>query len=68
MITETILILFAIVYYLFSVFFMATIVQDTNEKYTFLQIIGILFQIMLIAFIVTPIILGIKLGEVIKNN
>lgn len=68
MIIEAILVIFAIVYYLFSVFFIATIVQDTNKKYTFLQIMGMILCIMLIATIITPIVLSIKVGEWIKNN
>lgn len=68
MITEIIFIVFAIVYYLFSVFFIATIVEDTNKKYNFLQIIVMVLSTMLIAVVITPIILGIKIGEVIKNK
>ena len=68
MITESILIVFAIVYYLFSVFFVATIVQDINKKYNFLQIMGMVLCTMLIAIVVTPIILAIKIGEAIKDN
>ena len=67
MITEIILIIFAIVYYLFSVFFVATIVQDTNKKYTFLQVIGMVLCTMLIAIVITPIILAIKIGEAINE-
>ena len=68
MITEIILIIFAIFYYLFSVFLFATIVQDINKKYTTLQILGMVVDTMIIAPIAVPIILGIKLGKWIKNN
>lgn len=68
MITEIILIIFAIAYYLFSVFFIATIIQDTNKKYNFLQITGMILCIMLIAIVATPIVLSIELGEWIKDN
>ena len=68
MITESILLVFAIVYYLFSVFFVATIVQDTNEKYNFLQIMGKILCIMLLAIVVTPIILAIEIGDWIINK
>ena len=67
MVTEIILVLFAIVYYLFSVFFVATIVQDTTKKYNFLQIIVMVLSTMLIAVIITPIILAIKIGEAINE-
>lgn len=67
MITEIILRLFAIVYYLFSVFFIATIVQEKTKKYNFLQIIVMVFSTMLIAVIITPIILAIKIGEAISE-
>lgn len=68
MITEIILMLFAYIYYVFSVFFIATIIQDVNKKYTILRILGMVIEIIIISPFVTPIILGIKLGEWIENN
>ena len=68
MVTEIILVIFAILYYLFSVFFFATIVQDVNKKYTILQILGMVVYTMIISPIATPIMLGIKVGEWIKNR
>lgn len=68
MVTEIILIIFAILYYLFSMFLFATIIQDVNKKHTAFQIFGMLIETMILSPIATPIILGIKLGEWIKNN
>jgi len=68
MITEIILVIFAILYYLFSVFLFATIVQDVNKIHTEFQILGMLVEIMILSPIAVPIILGIKLGEWLKNN
>ena len=68
MITEIILIIFAIAYYVFSVFLFATIIQDVNKKYTTLQILGMAVETMILSPIAIPIILGIELGEWIKNN
>ena len=68
MITEIILTVFAIVYYLFSVFLFATVIQDTNKRCIGLQILGMVLMTLVIAPIATPIILGIEIGECIKNN
>ena len=68
MITEIILIIFAILYYLFSMFLFATIVQDVNKKHTALQILGMVVKTVILSPIATPIMLGIELGEWIKNN
>jgi len=68
MITEIILVIFAILYYLFSMFLFATIVQDVNKIHTEFQILGMLVEIMILSPIAVPIILGIKLGEWLKNN
>ena len=67
MITEIILVLFAILYYLFSVFVFGTYVQDVKDT-SFIGNIGRFIDTIIISPIVTPIILGIKLGEWIKNN
>jgi len=67
MITEIILVLFAIIYYLFSVFSFATIIQDTNKRHTGLQILGMVLMSMTLAPIAIPIILGIEIGEWIKD-
>ena len=68
MITESILIVFAIVYYVFSVFLFATIIQDVNKKHTIPQILGMVVEIMILSPIAVPIILGIKIGEATKEN
>ena len=67
MVTEIILIIFAIIYYLFSVFFIATALLDINDYSIWGAITTFLIAIM-IAPIIVPIILGIGLGEWIKNN
>ena len=63
MITEIILVIFAIVYYLFSLFFVATIMQDKNGN-------GILCLVFIICFSprVTPIILGVGIGIKIDES
>lgn len=68
MITEIILVTFAILYYLFSMYLFATVIQDTNKRHTGFQILGVILMTLVIAPIATPIILGIELGEWIKNN
>ena len=67
MITEIILVIFAILYYMFSVFFIATVVQDVNN-HSIWYIIECLILTVLLSPIATPIILGIKLGEWVENN
>lgn len=67
MITEIILVIFAILYYLFSVFFIATIIQDIKGNDTLLTTAYFLFTIYL-SPIAVPIVLGIELGKLIKNN
>ena len=49
-------------------FLFATIVQDVNKIHTEFQILGMLVEIMILSPIAVPIILGIKLGEWLKNN
>lgn len=66
MIIEIILEIFVIAYYLFSVFLYAAIVRD--KKYTILQMLGIVIETIILSPFAVPIILGIKLGEWIKNN
>ena len=68
MTTEIILIIFAYVYYVFSVFLFATIIQDINKKHTILQILGMVVETMILSPIAVPIILGIEIGEYIKEN
>ena len=59
--------IFAIVYYLFSVFFIATAIQDINNHSILYAIENFIIAI-LISPIATPIILGIELGEWVKTN
>ena len=68
MITEIILAIFAIVYYLFSIFMFATYMIDKEKVHTAFQILGILVATITISPIAVPIILGIVLGEAIKDN
>ena len=68
MVTEIILVIFAILYYLFSMFLFATIIQDVNKNHTEFQILGMIVEIMILSPIAVPIILGIKLGKWIKTN
>lgn len=68
MIIEIILIIFAILYYWFSLFVFGIYVQDVKKRHAILQILGMLVIIMIISPLATPIILGIKLGYWIKNN
>lgn len=68
MITEIILIIFVIIYYVFSIALFATYIQDVNKTYTITKVIGMLIIIMVISPIAVPIILGITLGEAIKDN
>lgn len=68
MITEIILIIFAITYYVFSIALFATYIQDVNKTYTITKVIGMSIIIMVISPIAVPIILGITLGEAIKDN
>lgn len=66
MITEIILIIFAIVYYLFSTIFFASYIS--NDDYN--PFIPIILSVvtMVVAPIATPVILGFKLGKIIKDN
>lgn len=68
MITEIILVIFAILYYLFSIFVFATCIQeeseDTDSIYSILEYLAI---VVFISPIIVPIIFGIKIGESIKN-
>ena len=59
---ETILITFALCYYLFSVFFIATILEEDIYAEKWYVIIGCLILILLIAPFAAPIVLGILLG------
>lgn len=59
---ETILITFALCYYLFSVFFIATIIEEDIYAKKWYVIIGCSISILLIAPIAAPIALGISLG------
>ena len=68
MITEIILIVFAIAYYVFSVFLFATLIQDVKKRHTAFQILGMLVVTMILSPIAVPIILGIEIGEAIKDN
>lgn len=63
MVTEIILVIFAILYYLFSVFLSVTTI-DTDEINNF----GLFLRIFVLSPIATPIMLGIEIGEWIKNN
>lgn len=67
MITEIILIIFAIAYYLFSVFLVATLIQDVNN-HSIRYIIKCLILTIIVSSIATPIILGIEIGESIKEK
>lgn len=68
MITEIILMIFAIAYYLFSVFLFATIIQDVDKTYTIAQVVGMSVITVVVSPIAVPIILGIEIGECIKDN
>jgi len=68
MVTEIILVIFAILYYLFSVFFCATLIQEKYRTFTWVGAIVAVIITMAISPIVTPVILGIELGEWISNN
>ena len=59
---ETILIIFALCYYLFSVFFIATTLEEDIYPKKWYVIIGCSISILIIAPIATPIALGISLG------
>lgn len=59
---ETILITFALCYYLFSVFFIATTLEEDIYAKKWHVIIGYVISILLIAPTATPIVLGISLG------
>ena len=59
---ETILITFALCYYLFSVFFIATILEEDIYAEKWYIRIGCLISILLIAPLEAPIALGIILG------
>lgn len=67
MITEIILVIFAIVYYLFSVAMFGAYIQET-ENISFVDALGRLTVTILFSPIAVPVILGIKLGDWIKNN
>ncbi len=71
MVTEIILVIFAIVYYLFSVFLVATLIQDANND-SIWDIIKYLIIIISVSPILTPIlfgiVIGIKIGESIKEK
>lgn len=66
MITEIILVIFAIAYYLFSTFFVATLIEEPEAsiKKHIAQLIFIIFC----SFIAAPIIFGIELGIAIREN
>ena len=66
MITEIILIIFAIIYYLFSVFFVATLIEEPKDsiKKFIVHFIFIIFC----SPIATPIMFGIELGIAIREN
>lgn len=68
MITEIILIIFAIVYYLFSVTFLVAYMQVISGKCFPFEVFCLIFEAIFIAPIVVPVILGIELGEWLKNN
>ena len=67
MITEIILIIFVITYYLFSVAMFGAYIQDL-ENMNFVDTFGRLIVTILFSPIATPVILGIELGEWIKNH
>ena len=67
MITEIILVLFAILYYLFSVAMFGAYIQKP-ENISFVDALGRLTITILFSPIATPIMLGIEIGEWIKNN
>lgn len=62
MITEIILVIFAIVYYLFSLFLFTTIIDANKASF------GLFLIMLVLSPIAAPIMLGIELGEWIKNN
>lgn len=66
MITEIILIIFAIAYYLFSAFFVATLIEEPEASIK--KCIAYLIFITFCSFIAAPIIFGIELGIAIKEN
>ena len=68
MITEIILNIFAITYYLFSIVLFATYIQDVNKTDTIAKVIAMSIITMVISPIAVPIILGIELGKWIKNH
>ena len=67
MITEIILVIFAIIYYLFSVFLVATLIQDVNN-HSIWYMIKCLILTIIVSPIATPIILGIEIGQAIRDN
>ncbi len=67
MITEIILVIFAILYYLFSVAMFGAYVQDVEDT-SFTSNIGKLIITIIFSPVATPIILGIEIGEWLKNN
>lgn len=68
MITEIVLILFALCYYLFCVFLFATYIQDTNKKYGYWQIAKMCTITIIIAPIALPILFGIAIGQALKDE
>lgn len=62
MITEIILIIFAILYYIFSIFLFVTTIDTDKASF------GLFLKMLVLSPIATPIILGIELGNWIKNN
>ena len=66
MITEIILIIFAIIYYVFSTFFFAVYIAD--EKYSDPMAWGLAIVTMFIAPVIVPVILGAKLGELLNKH
>lgn len=60
MVTQTIIIFFAIIYYLFSIFFLSTIMDIYNCKIHEAIILSIIF--ILVSPLICPVILGITLG------
>ena len=67
MIEKIILICFAIGYYLFSVFLVISYIQE-EKKYSFLSALYNVLITMIAAPIGVPILLGIKIGLLLKED
>lgn len=69
MIENAALALFLLVYWLFCMFFYMTYVEESIENCSsFLSLIGMTILGLIISPIATPIILGIAIGQAIKED